>query len=141
MEMSSAVSAVVDGSMVVFRHPVGGTVRCAFHDDGSVRDVTAFVADLVLIGLFVRSRQLEAAEAAGDGERVEVASVELDGPADAYSAIYLHLPSRETAEIAPAEFVDLLTLGIAQQVEQAVVEDLVAVEEVPSPDATSGTDA
>ena len=117
-----AVASTVtrEGRLLLVRLPAGAAVVCDWLHDGTTGDVTDWVADLALIGW----RDL--LEATGDGrpepaESVAVAALRVD-PAEAGPACtvtYVHLPTRECAEL-PAAALELAGRGVTVQVTAGV---------------------
>lgn len=140
------VSQPIPGGHVVAVHPsAGAEVVVRFADDGSVREVTAWAADLALVGLVATSQPGPDApdtpfgggppDGAPTAPPVRVAEVSLTGPV---SALYLHPASSSGSWISPEFLVELVAAGAGRAIAAGVRLDPDAGPDVGP--AVSGTD-
>jgi len=127
-------SPTADGSVLLVNLPQGASVHATFSDTGEERDITAWAADLILIGLAMRSTR------AGWGDTIEVdkiqvASVELIGAED-FEVVFAHPPSGVTATYRWLDGAELLAEGISEQLTAAVAADI-----AKAPDDTAGIES
>jgi hypothetical protein len=121
---------------VLIRLPEGALFLGQYADDGSVRDLTEFAANLLLAGA------LDAQEAAADGrpepeELVEAARLrfmaqpaELGAPHEEPSFTWAHLPTGEAGDFPLEQVVDLISRGLSVELTAAVAAET-AHEEMP----------
>ena len=103
--MIALVSSPNDaGHVVVVRLPDGCHLRVDFIDEDDARDLTDWVADLVVLGLAVR-HELDTDQTVEPAEEVEVCSITFDVLDPSASFTYLHLPSSRAVEMSVADAV------------------------------------
>jgi hypothetical protein len=134
--MTSTVSRPVpEGHLVLLvADSDNAAILGRFVDDGSVRDMTDYAADLVLVGL---SSQVEADTSGrpAPAETAGVAEVELVG---CWQGWYVHHPSGTVAPIDEATLLHYVATGAAQAITAGVAAAL--AEDLPdSPDGVGET--
>lgn len=132
------------GHVAVVRLPDGAAFVARFLDDGTDRDVTGAVADLLLSGA------LDAAQASADGrpepaETVEVVQVHYTEPLlpgqarEGGSFSWLHLPTGEAEDFDPQQVLRLVARGISVELTAGVAAEAADVPDtVEPPGATAG---
>jgi hypothetical protein len=109
------------GHLVVVVVGEDGGVTASFNDDGSVRDITEFAADLAILGLAARDGQGSMADV-DDGvdaaDDVEVASVQVLG---SVTGVYVHVPSAAGVEIPSDELARCVAEGMARAVTAGIL--------------------
>ena len=130
-------SPTADGSVLLVNLADGASVHATFADTGEQRDITAWVPDLMLIGLATRSARTGWGDSI-EVDRVQVASVELLGAED-FDVVFAHPPTGVTATYHWIDGAELLAEGISEQLTAAVAADIA---EVPAdtPARETGTD-
>lgn len=118
------------GHVVVARVPEGSVVLARFEGEAEPRDVTGWLADLVLIGLSL-NHEAAVSGSLPPAEEVEVAVLEAEG--DPVSFVYAHPSSGAAAEFDWVAAAPLVGKGIAFQITAGVAHE---AEEVPD-DASS----
>lgn len=132
-------SPTADGSVLLVNLTEGATVHATFADTGEQRDITAWVPDLMLIGLATRSARTGWGDSI-EVERVQVASVELLGAED-FDVVFAHPPTGVTATYHWIDGAELLAEGISEQLTAAVVADIAEVPaDTSALETGSGTD-
>ena len=126
------------GHSVVLRLPEALRVEAVFVDDGKVRDITDYVADLILTGLAVRFEQ-EQNLRAEPSEAVPSGMITLTGDPAAFVALYLHAPTRVIVELGWDEAAALVALGVVEEITAGVASEVAATELDPA-DADPGVD-
>ena len=119
-----------DGSVLLVKLPQGASVHAKFVDTGEVRDITAWSADLILIGLAMRSKRAGWGDSI-EVEKIQVASVELIG-AEEFEVVFAHPPTGVTATYQWLDGAELLAEGISEQLTSAVAADIAVVPEYAS---------
>lgn len=125
--MSVWLSRDEQGHSVAVRLPETLRVEAMFVDDGKVRDITDYVADLILTGLAVRFEQ-EQNLRAEPAETVPSGMITLTGDATEFLALYLHTPTRVIAELGWDEAATLLALGVVEEITAGVARDVATAE-------------
>ena len=118
-------SPTADGSVLLVNLPQGASVHATFSDTGEERDITAWAADLILIGLAMRSTRAGWGDSI-EVDKIQVASVELIG-ADDFDVVFAHPPSGVTATYGWFDGAELLAEGISEQLTAAVAGDIAEV--------------
>jgi hypothetical protein len=118
--MVIASRPVPGGHLMVVRTTGDAEVTARFVDDGTVRPITAWCADLALVGLMVGAD--EPADPAPT-DTVQVADVTVIGDV---VALYVHGPSASATEVEPDEFVRLVATGAARAITAGVAAELSA---------------
>jgi hypothetical protein len=125
--MSVWMSRDEQGHSVVLRLAESVRVEAVFVDDGKVRDITAYVADLVLTGLAVRFEHEQHLRADAP-ESVPSGMITLVGDPSDFVALYLHAPTRVAAELGWEEAATLIALGAVEEITAGVASDVAAAE-------------
>ncbi len=107
--------------MLLVNLPDGASVHATFADTGEERDITAWTADLMLIGLATRTTRMGWGDSI-EVERVQVANVSLLGAED-FEAVFAHPATGVTATYHWRDGAELLAEGIAEQLTAAVAAD------------------
>lgn len=123
-------SPTADGSVLLVRLPEGAKITAAFADTEEERDITAWAADLILIGLAARTVRTGWSDSL-TVERVQVANISLVG-GDDMEVIFAHPNSGVTATYNWVEGVELLAEGISEQLTSAVAADNAEVPASPA---------
>lgn len=124
-------SPTADGSVLLVNLPEGAAIHAMFEDTGEERDITAWAADLMLIGLATRSTRTGWGDSI-EVDRVQVANVSLIG-ADDFEVVFAHPTTGITATYHWVDGAELLAEGISEQLTAAVATGLVQV-----PDTVEG---
>jgi hypothetical protein len=114
-------SPTADGSVLLVNLPEGAAVHATFSDTGEERDITAWTADLILIGLAARTARTGWGDSI-EVERVQVANVSLIGSED-FEVVFAHPSTGVTATYHWQDGAELLAEGIAEQLTAAVASD------------------
>jgi len=118
-------SPTADGSVLLVNLTEGVSVHATFADTGEQRDITAWVPDLMLIGLATRSARTGWGDSI-EVDRVQVASVELIGAED-FDVVFAHPPTGVTATYHWIDGAELLAEGISEQLTAAIAADIAEV--------------
>lgn len=120
--------------MVTLALPDPAAVTVTFTDDGQVRDITALVPDLVLLGLLASSGRVPGeGDLLAAADQVDVGAVDLVGAAaDEVTVAYWHTPSGEGTAGTWLQAVPLLTAGIVEQLTAGVAAEASQVPDAPS---------
>lgn len=132
--MRVLISRVTDtGHLVTVRIPVNASFVARYADDGSIRDLTPHVADLLLSGALdaTEARESGRQEPADTVEAAHIAYVE-DNPAPGTlrptaSFSWLHLPSGQAGDFAAEEVIPLIVRGFSVEVTSAVAAEAAVV--------------
>jgi hypothetical protein len=123
--MTWLVSTPYEGSFVLVRLPEGAAVHVRFTDTGEVKDITQWMADLILIGLVTRAARGQMADTL-DVDSVTVAELTLVGSED-LEAVFVNPGTNQTDALHWTASAELATVGIAEQLAAAVAHDNAAV--------------
>ncbi len=133
--MTWLVSTPYEGSFVLVRLPEGAAVHVRFTDTGEVKDISEWMADLILIGLVTRAARGQMADTL-DVDSVTVAELTLVGSED-LEAIFVNPGTNQTDSLHWTASAELATVGIAEQLAAAVAHDN-ATEANAEPDRVAG---
>lgn len=107
---------------IVIGLPDGAQVTGRFIDDGSVRDLTDFCADLLLDGLMLSAQQSQAATGTPGVDAVPVADLALTVPLGDVLVLLVEHAAGVVTQLPSDGMLDVIAEGIASAVAAAVDE-------------------